>query len=114
MKAASIIWRLSLAALLLTTTWQVWQFRGAAQWMAAQIERQGSQTRTAALAAITDTRRDLTLRIDRLIDLSQQSLADIARRSDARLQDLTERVDRQLSAANASVAEVAKLRGDVA
>jgi methyl-accepting chemotaxis protein len=114
MKAASIAWRLSLAVLLLTMAFQVWQLRRAPQWIAAQIERQGSETRAAALAAITDTRKDLTLRIDRLIDVSQQSLADIAQRSDTRLQDLTERVDRQLTAANASVAEVAKLRGDVA
>lgn len=113
MRFASIAWRLSLAALLLTTTWQVWQLRRAPKWIAAQIERQGRETRAAALAAIGDVRADLMLRVDHLIDVSQQSLADIAQRSDTRLQDLTERVDKQLTAANASVAEVAKLRGDV-
>jgi methyl-accepting chemotaxis protein len=120
-KAASISWRLSLAALLLTTTWEVWQLRRAPAWMAAQIERQGSETRQAALAAIADTRRDLDARADRLIDASRESIRDIARRTDTRLQDLTERVDKQLttanatvnSAANASVGELAKLRGDV-
>jgi methyl-accepting chemotaxis protein len=113
MRFASIAWRLSLATLLLTTTWQVWQLRRAPAWMSAQIERQGRETRAAALAAIGDLRADLMLRVDQLIDVSQQSLADIAQRSDTRLQDLTERVDKQLSAANASVAEVAKLRGDL-
>jgi hypothetical protein len=120
-KTASIAWRLSLAALLLTATWQVWQLRRAPAWMAAQIERQGSETRQAAVAAIADTRHDLDARVDRLIDVSQDSIQDIARRADTRLQDLTERVDKQLttanatvsSAANASVGEVAKLRGDV-
>ena len=121
MKAASIAWRLSLAALLLTTTWQVWQLRRAPAWMAAQIERQGSETRQAALAAIADTRHDLDARVDRLIDVSQQSIQDIGRRADTRLQDLTERLDKQLTTANAtmntaatgSVGEVTKLRGDI-
>ena len=114
MKAASIAWRLALAALLAVAAWQVWQLRRAPAWISAQIEREGRETRQAALGAIADTRKDLTGRVDRLIDVSQQSLADIADRSDRRIQDLTERVDRQLTAANASVAEVAKLRGDVA
>lgn len=113
MKAASVAWRLALAALLLISAWQVWQLRRAPGWMAAQIELEGRNTRKAALAAIAQTRKDLMVRVDRLIDLSQQSLEDIAERSDNRLQDLTERVDRQLSTANASVAEVAKLRGDI-
>jgi hypothetical protein len=113
MKAASILWRLALAALLLTTAWQVWQLRRAPDWIAAQIEREGRDTRNAALAAIASTRTDLTVRVDRLIDVSQNSIADIAARADQRLQDLTERVDKQLTAANASVAEVAKLRGEV-
>ena len=114
MKAASIAWRLSLAALLLTSTWQVWQLRRAPAWISAEIERQGQETRAAALTAIGDVRADMMLRIDHLIDVSQQSVADIAQRSDTRLQDLTERVDKQLTAANSSVAEVARLRGDVA
>src|SRR5262249_12279512 len=91
MKAAGIMWRLSLAALLLTTTWQVWQLRRAPAWIAAQIERQGIETRRAALEAVASTRRDLTVRVDRLIDVSQHSIEDITRRADARLQDLTER-----------------------
>jgi len=113
MRAASILWRLSLAAFLLMLTWQVWQLRRAPQWAAAEIERQGSETRATALDAIAATRRDLVAqtnalragllpRVDRLIDLS-----------DRRLDDLTNRVDRQLTAANASIAEVAKLRADV-
>jgi ElaB/YqjD/DUF883 family membrane-anchored ribosome-binding protein len=120
-KAASIAWRLALAALLLLTAWQVWQLRHAPAWMAAQIERQGSETRQAALGAIADTRRDLTARVDRLMDVSEHSIQDIANRADRRLEDMTERIDKQLttanatvsSAANASVGEVAKLRGDV-
>jgi hypothetical protein len=115
------MWRLSLAALLLTTTWQVWQLRRAPAWIAAQIERQGIETRRAALEAVAGTRRDLTVRVDRLIDVSQHSIEDITLRADARLQDLTERVDKQLttanetvsSAANNSVGEVAKLRNNV-
>jgi len=114
MKAASIAWRLSFAAFLLMTTWQVWQLRRAPAWMAAQIERQGRETRAAALAAIGDTRKDLAFRIDHLIDISQLSIENISQRADERLQDLTERVDKQLTAANASIAEVAKLRADVA
>jgi len=51
MKAASMAWRLSLAALLLMATWQVWQLRRAPAWMQAQIEREGRQTRQAALSA---------------------------------------------------------------
>jgi ElaB/YqjD/DUF883 family membrane-anchored ribosome-binding protein len=120
-KAAAIAWRLSLAALLLTAAWQVWQLRRAPAWMAAQIERQGSETRQAALAAIAGARHDLDARMDRLIDVSQQSIQDAAQRADTRLQDLTERLDRQLtnanatvnSAAMASVGEVTKLRGDI-
>lgn len=113
MKAAAIAWRLALAVLLLTAAWQVWQLRRAPDWIAAQIEREARDTRKAALAAIADTRKDLTVRVDRLIDLSQASITDIAERADSRIQDLTERVDKQLTTANASVAEVAKLRGDV-
>src|SRR5437764_248527 len=115
MKAASIAWRLSLAAMLLTTAWQIWQLRHAPTWMAAQIERQGRETRQAALDAIAGTRHDLTVRVDRLIDLSQQSIQDIAQRADARLQDLTERVDKQLTTANATVGSAAdKSLGEVA
>jgi methyl-accepting chemotaxis protein len=121
LKAASIAWRLSLAALLLTTTWQVWQLRRAPAWIAAQIEQQGNKTRAAALKAIGDTRHDLDARVDRLIDVSQQSIQDIALRADTRLEDLTVRIDRQLttanatlgSAANTSLGEVSKLRADV-
>ena len=121
MKAASIAWRLALAALLAVTAWQVWQLRRLPAWMEAQIDRQGRETRQAALDAIAGTRRDLDVRVDRLIDISQQSIQDIAQRADTRLQDLTERVDRQLTTANAtvnaaagaSVGEVAKMRGDI-
>jgi len=120
-KAASAAWRLSLTALLLTATWQVWQLRRAPRWIQQQIEREARETRQAALGAIADTRRDLTVRMDRLIDVSQQSIQDMAQRADTRLQDMTERVDKQLStanttvsiAANASVGEVSRLRGDV-
>jgi hypothetical protein len=113
MKAACIAWRLALTALLLTTAWQVWQLRRAPDWIAAQLEREARNTRSAALAAIADTRKDLARRVDRLIDLSQASLADLAARSDSRIHELTERLDQQLTAANTSVAEVAKLRADV-
>jgi 2-keto-4-pentenoate hydratase len=113
-KFASIAWRLSLAAFLLTSTWQVWQLRRAPRWIAQQIERQGSETRAAAVGAITDTRHDLAARLDRAIDVSERSIQGIAAMSDRRLEDLTRRVDVQLTSANASVAEVARLRGDVA
>jgi hypothetical protein len=121
MKAASIAWRVSLAALLLMATWQVWQLRHAPAWMEAQIRREGRETRQAALDAIADTRKDLTMRIDRLTDLSQKSIQDLAQRADTRLQDLTERMDQQLTTANAtvstaaktSVGEVSRLRADI-
>src|SRR5690242_12125381 len=102
MKIASILWRLALASLLLMVTWQVWQLRRAPGWIAAQVEREGRDTRKAAVTAIAATRNDLNLRLDRLIDISQQSIGDISARSDARLQDLTERIDKQLTTANAS------------
>jgi len=114
MKTASVVWRLSLAALLLMLAWQVWQLRRAPQWMETQIDRQGSQTRADALAAIAATRRDLLAetnrirtglfaRADRLLDLSDRDL-----------RSLTARADRQFTAANASIAELAKLRTDIA
>src|SRR5689334_21179849 len=89
--------------------------------MSAQIELQGRETRKAALDAIADTRRDLDVRLDRLIDVSQSSIQDIAQRAATRLLDLTDRVDQQLTTANAtvsaaaneSVGEVTKLRGDI-
>jgi hypothetical protein len=112
-KAASVAWRLALTGLLLTATWQVWQLRRAPDWIAAQVERQGAETRAAAVAAITDARKDLDQRVDRLIDVSQESIQDIARRSDNRLADLTDRLDKQLTETNASVAEVAKIRSDI-
>ena len=43
MKTAAIAWRLSLAALLLSTTWQVWQLRRAPAWIQAQIEREARE-----------------------------------------------------------------------
>lgn len=110
MNAASIAWRLGLATLLFTASWQVWQLRRAPAWMEAQIDRQARETR-----------KDLDTRLDRLIDISQASMQDIAQRADARLQDLAERVDRQLTTANgtvsraaeASTGEVAKMHSDV-
>ena len=87
MKAASISWRLALTALLLISACQVWQLRRAPDWIAAQVEREGRVTRTAALAAIAATREELSLRVDRLIDVAQKSVADMAARSDARIQD---------------------------
>jgi len=120
MKAASILWRLSLAAFLLMLTWQVWQLRRAPQWAAAQIERQAGETRAAALAAITSTRHDLVAQTNALLAQTTALRADLLPRvdrlidlSDRHLDDLTARVDSQLTAANASIAEVSKLRGDV-
>lgn len=128
MKFASILWRLALTALLATLTWQVARLRYAPAWIEAQIRREGNQTRNAVLAAIADTRCDLMKQITSLrADLVSQTTgirADLMSRtdrlidlSDRDLQDIAGRVDRQLTAANASVAEaasIAKIRDDIA
>jgi len=113
-------WRLALAALLCVLTWQAYNLRNLPGWAQAQIQREGDNTRTAALVAIADTRKDLLkevasirtdvmARTDKALDITDQT----SKMVDTRLADITTKMTAQLDKANASIAEVAKVREDL-
>ncbi|WP_321471171.1 hypothetical protein [uncultured Paludibaculum sp.] len=108
---AGALWRVALAALFGVLTWQAYNLRHLPDWAQRQIQREGDNTRTAALTAIGDTRKEVlgevaTLRADVMTrtDNALATVADVAQRADDRLADLTAKVDDQLTATNATVA----------
>jgi hypothetical protein len=87
---SGVLWRVALAGVLVSFTWQVYNLRNLPGWTERQIRREGDATRAAATSAIADTRKDLLAEVGKLRGDAMARIDSIATKTDERTGEVLE------------------------